>query len=69
MDETLKDVVIEKLIADGDITKESARDYKIRKKYSTLRKSGLSGKDARMKLADEYCLSEKAIQRILYKNK
>ena len=41
----------------------------IKIKYDKLKKSGISPKQARLKLADEYFLSESAIQYYLYHRK
>lgn len=67
MNETFKEFVINKLIDDGDINEESLRDYRIRKKYRELKKQGLTGKEAREKLADEFNRADKTIQKVLYR--
>ena len=41
-------------------------DEDIKFEYKQLRKSSLKGKDAIVKLAEKYCLSEKSIEHILY---
>jgi len=67
-DENLKEVLINKLIEDGDINEESLRDYKIRKLYNVYRKT-MSCKKARLKVAEKYPMSDDNIQRILYRKK
>lgn len=42
------------------------RDFKIKLKYNELIQKGMRSKDARFQVADEFFLSEKTIQKIIY---
>lgn len=46
-----------------------SRNKTIREKYKQMREGGMSGKAARKKLAEEFFLSEKTIETVLYKKK
>ncbi|MEW6507200.1 MAG: hypothetical protein AB1432_05585 [Bacteroidota bacterium] len=45
------------------------RNFKILSEYKELRLNGMSGKDAREKLSNDYCTSIKNIEFILYGKK
>jgi hypothetical protein len=45
------------------------RNFKIQIEYKELRDSGMSGKEAREKLSNDYCTSIKNIEFILYGKK
>lgn len=45
------------------------RNFKIQVEYKELRYMGMSGKDAREKLSNDYCTSIKNIESILYGKK
>lgn len=67
MEEKFKDFVINKLIEEGDINEDSLRDYKIKRRYKILRENGLSAKEAREKLTNEFNRADKTIQKVLYR--
>ncbi len=61
--------IIEVLITNKIINRHALRDFLIKRKYRELRESGMTGKEARRKIAEEEHLSEKAIEYILYGKK
>jgi len=65
----LENEIIQVLIKHKIINEESLRDFRIKQKYTKLRSEGLTGKEARILLAEEYFVSEKTIQHILYAKK
>lgn len=69
MSEIEKDL-IEVLIKHDVIDEDSLRDYRIRKRYKFLRDiERKKGKEAREILANEFNLSEKTIEYIIYLKK
>ncbi len=65
----LEKELISVLLKHNVIDEHSLRNYRVRTRYKLLRDEGMSGKEARQKLADEECTSEKTIQYILYGKK
>jgi hypothetical protein len=61
--------LIKLLVKHGLVNKLALRDYRVKRRYKILREQGMSGKEARLKLAEEELTSEKTIQYILYGKK
>lgn len=59
--------LINVLIEDQIINEESLRNYKIMRKYVELRAEGIPCRKAREILATEYGMTDKGIQRVLYR--
>lgn len=66
----LEDDILEVLVKNGVINERLMRDFQIRKRYKHLREvEKLKGKQARLKLVDEFMTGEKNIEDILYTRK
>lgn len=66
MGELLEDL-IDVLIKHKAVDEVSLRNFRVRKRYNFLReKTGLSGKDARKQIAQEFNMGEKNVEHILY---
>ncbi len=61
--------IINLLIEHDVVNAQALRDFRVKTRYKLLREQGLSGKEARLKLAEEEFTSEKTIQYILYGKK
>ncbi|MBA4405705.1 hypothetical protein C0389_00355 [bacterium] len=66
----LENDLIEALLKNDVINERLMRDFQIRKRYKYLREvEKLKGKEARLKLVDEFMTGEKNIEDILYSRK
>jgi len=64
---SLEQDIIDVLIKHKRIDEHSLRNFRVKTRYKELRELGMSGKDARSKIAKEEFISEKNVQYILYR--
>lgn len=78
MDEVLKisvevrlallEITLKELRADGLLDETAIRNYKIRQHHALLMETGMHNNKAIEYLSDRYCLGDKSIEKIIYRN-